>query len=97
MEQSRRLFAIMDALRRSRRAVPAGRLAAELKVSVRTLYRDIHALKDLGAPVEGQAGVGYVLRPGYFLPPLMFTREELESLVLGARWVRTQPDEGLST
>src|SRR5690606_27447918 len=56
-----------------------------------------HALKDLGAPVEGQAGVGYVLRPGYFLPPLMFTREELESLVLGARWVRTQPDEGLST
>ncbi len=96
MEQSRRLFAIMDALRRGRKAVPAARLAADLKVSVRTLYRDIQALKDLGAPVEGEAGVGYILRPGYFLPPLMFTREELEALVLGARWVKTQPDEGLS-
>lgn len=96
MEQNRRLFAIMDALRRSRKAVSAASLAAALKVSVRTLYRDMQALKDLGAPVEGEAGVGYILRPGYFLPPLMFTRDELEALVLGARWVTTQPDEALS-
>lgn len=96
MEQNRRLFAIMDALRRSRKAVPAASLAGTLGVSVRTLYRDMQALKDLGAPIEGEAGVGYVLRPGYFLPPLMFTRDELEALVLGARWVGTQPDDGLS-
>jgi predicted DNA-binding transcriptional regulator YafY len=88
--------AIMDALRRSRKAVSAASLASTLKVSVRTLYRDMQALKDLGAPIEGEAGIGYILRPGYFLPPLMFTREELEALVLGARWVGTQPDEDLT-
>jgi predicted DNA-binding transcriptional regulator YafY len=96
MEQNRRLFAIMDALRRSRKAVAAAHLAKELKVSLRTLYRDMQALKDLGAPIEGEAGIGYVLRPGYFLPPLMFTREELEALVLGIRWVKIQPDAGLA-
>lgn len=96
MEQNRRLFAIMDALRRSRKAVAAASLAKDLKVSLRTLYRDMQALKDLGAPIEGEAGIGYVLRPGYFLPPLMFTRDELEALVLGIRWVKTQPDAGLA-
>lgn len=96
MEQSRRLFAIMDALRRNRRAVSAALLARDLEVSVRTLYRDIQVLKDLGAPIEGEAGVGYVLRPGFFLPPLMFTREELEALVLGARWVGLQPEPALA-
>jgi predicted DNA-binding transcriptional regulator YafY len=96
MEQNRRLFAIMDALRRSRKAVAAAHLAKELKVSLRTLYRDMQALKDLGAPIEGEAGIGYVLRPGFFLPPLMFTREELEALVLGVRWVKSQPDAGLA-
>lgn len=96
MEKNRRLFAIMDALRRSRKAVSAASLAHALKVSVRTLYRDMQALKDLGAPIEGEAGVGYVLRPGFFLPPLMFTREELEALVLGARWVGVQPDKDLT-
>lgn len=96
MEQNRRLFAIMDALRRNRRAVSAAQLARDLKVSVRTLYRDMQVLKDLGAPIEGEAGVGYVLRSGFFLPPLMFTREELEALVLGTRWVGMQPDRALT-
>jgi predicted DNA-binding transcriptional regulator YafY len=96
MERSRRLFSIMDALRRSRRAVSAARLARDLDVSVRTLYRDVQALRDLGAPLEGEAGVGYILRPGFFLPPLMFSREELEALVLGARWVEAQPDDPLA-
>ena len=95
MEQNRRLFSIMDALRRSRKAVSAASLAKMLKVSVRTLYRDMQVLKDLGAPIEGEAGIGYVLRSGFFLPPLMFSREELEALVLGARWVGTQPDAAL--
>src|SRR5690606_38927819 len=52
-------------------------------------------LIDLGAPIDGEAGIGYMLKPGFFLPPLMFSAEELEALVLGARWVESQPDEGL--
>ena len=67
-------------------------LAAELGVSVRTLYRDIEALKAQGAHVDGEAGVGYVLRPGFMLPPLMFSEEEIEALVLGSRWVSERAD-----
>jgi predicted DNA-binding transcriptional regulator YafY len=76
--------------------VTAAALAEEQGVSVRTLYRDIQTLIGLGAPIEGEAGVGYMLKPGFFLPPLMFSAEELEALVLGARWVGGQPDEGLA-
>lgn len=65
-------------------------------MSVRTLYRDVQTLIGLGAPIEGEAGVGYRLRPGFFLPPLMFTAEELEALVLGARWAGALADEGLA-
>ncbi|MDC3960997.1 helix-turn-helix transcriptional regulator [Polyangium jinanense] len=96
MGRTERLFAIIDALRRHRRPVTAAELAAEQGVSVRTLYRDVQTLIGLGAPIEGEAGVGYVLRPGFFLPPLMFTAEELEALVLGARWVGAQVDESLA-
>ena len=91
-----RLFAIIDSLRRRRRPVTAEALAEEQGVSVRTLYRDIQALIALGAPIEGEAGVGYVLRAGFFLPPLMFTADELEALVLGARWVEGGQDGALS-
>ncbi|ODT48696.1 YafY family protein [Devosia sp. 63-57] len=96
MDKTERLFSIMDALRRHRRPVTAAALAEEQGVSVRTLYRDIQTLIGLGAPIDGEAGVGYMLKPGFFLPPLMFSPEELEALVLGARWVETQPDDGLS-
>ncbi len=65
-------------------------------MSVRTLYRDIQTLITLGAPIDGEAGLGYVLRPGFFLPPLMFDPVELEALVLGARWIEAQPDNELS-
>jgi len=95
MDKTQRLFSIMDALRRHRLPVTAAALAAEQGVSVRTLYRDIQTLIGLGAPIDGEAGIGYMLKPGFFLPPLMFTAEELEALVLGARWVETQPDDGL--
>jgi predicted DNA-binding transcriptional regulator YafY len=71
-------------------------LAEEQSVSVRTLYRDIQTLIGLGAPIDGEAGIGYLLRPGFFLPPLMFTPEELEALVLGARWVEGRPDAPLA-
>jgi len=96
MDKTERLFAVMDALRRHRRPVTAAALADEQGVSVRTLYRDIQTLIGLGAPIDGEAGVGYMLRPGFFLPPLMFSAEELEALVLGARWVRRQGDEALA-
>ena len=96
MDKTERLFAIMDALRRHRRPVTAAQLAEDQAVSVRTLYRDIQTLVGLGAPIEGEAGIGYMLRPGFFLPPLMFSADELEALVLGARWVEVQPDVELS-
>jgi predicted DNA-binding transcriptional regulator YafY len=95
VDKTQRLFSIMDALRRHRRPVTAAALAEEQGVSVRTLYRDVQTLIGLGAPIDGEAGVGYMLKPGFFLPPLMFTAEELEALVLGARWVGAQPDDGL--
>ncbi len=96
MDKTERLFSVMDALRRHRRPVTAAALAEEQGVSVRTLYRDIQTLIGLGAPIDGEAGIGYMLRPGFFLPPLMFSAEELEALVLGARWVQGRPDAGLS-
>jgi len=86
---------LMDALRAHRRPVAAESLAQELDVSVRTIYRDMQTLIGLGAPIAGEAGVGYVLTPGFFLPPLMFGPDELEALVLGARWVQGQGDETL--
>lgn len=92
MDKTERLFALLDALRRRRAPVTAETLAEEQDVSVRTIYRDVQTLIGLGAPIEGEAGLGYVLRPGFFMPPLMFHPVELEALVLGARWVQTLPD-----
>lgn len=96
MSRTGRLFLLMDALRGYRRPVTAARLAEQLGVSERTIYRDIQTLTGLGAPLQGEAGVGYLLKPGFFLPPLMFGADELEALVLGARWVRRQGDAGLA-
>jgi predicted DNA-binding transcriptional regulator YafY len=96
MSRTGRLFMLMDAMRGYRRPVTAARLAEQLGVSERTIYRDIQTLAGLGAPVAGEAGVGYMLKPGFFLPPLMFGADELEALVLGARWVRRQGDEALA-
>jgi predicted DNA-binding transcriptional regulator YafY len=96
MNRTERLFALMDALRRHRRPVTAASLADELKVSLRTIYRDVQVLVGLGAPIDGEAGLGYLLRPGFFLPPLMFSEDELEALVLGIRWVARQNDSALT-
>lgn len=87
MSRTERLFDLMQILRRHRYPVNSATLAAELGVSVRTLYRDIATLQAQGAEIEGEAGLGYLLRPGFMLPPLMFTEEEIEALVLGSRWV----------
>ena len=70
-------------------------LAAELAISLRTLYRDIAALQSQGARIDGEPGIGYVLRPGFMLPPLMFSQDELEALVLGSRWVAERADSAL--
>ena len=95
MSRAQRLLDLIQVLRRHRRAVAGAVLAAELGVSLRTLYRDIDTLKAQGAPIEGEAGVGYVLRPGFMLPPLMFSEEEIEALVLGSRWVSERADGSL--
>ena len=87
MSRAARLLDLIQALRRRRRPATADALAAELGVSERTIYRDIATLCGQGAPIEGKAGLGYVLRPGFLLPPLMFDDDEIEALVLGLRWV----------
>lgn len=87
LSRSARLFDLIQALRRRSRPVPAGQLAGELGVSLRTVYRDVATLVAQGAPIEGEAGLGYVLKPGFFLPPLTFTGDEVDALILGLRLV----------
>lgn len=90
MSRAARLLQLLEHLRAHRRPVPGQALAAQAAVSLRTLYRDVATLREQGAQIEGDPGVGYVLRPGFTLPPLMFSEDELEALVLGARWVASQ-------
>jgi predicted DNA-binding transcriptional regulator YafY len=92
MSRSQRLLDLIQVLRRHRRPVAGATLAEELGVSLRTVYRDIETLKSQGAHIDGEAGLGYVLRPGFMLPPLMFTEDEIEALVLGSRWVSERAD-----
>jgi predicted DNA-binding transcriptional regulator YafY len=86
MRRADRLFRIVQHLR-GRRLTTAGFLAARLGVSLRTVYRDVRDLSLSGVPVEGEAGVGYRLRAGFDVPPLMFTLNEIEALAVGARMV----------
>jgi len=72
-------------------------LAQQLGISIRTLYRDIASLQAQGADSEGEGGLGYILRPGFTLPPIRFNQEEIEALVLGARWVADRGDAELGT
>lgn len=87
MRRADRLFQIVQHLRGGR-LVTAQKLSAWLEVSERTIYRDIADLQSTGVPIDGEAGVGYLMREGYDLPPLMFTRDEIVALVAGARMVR---------
>lgn len=95
-DRAARLLQLLDRLRRARRPVSAAELAQALAVSPRTLYRDIASLRAQGADIQGDPGVGYRMRPGFLLPPLMFDQDELEALVLGARWVQARADAGLA-
>jgi predicted DNA-binding transcriptional regulator YafY len=94
--RTERLLSLIQFLRRHRRPVTGRQIAGEMRVSLRTVYRDIATLTGQGAPIEGEAGVGFILRPGFLLPPLMFRDEEIEALVLGSRWVSQLPDASLS-
>lgn len=95
MSRAERLLDLIQILRRHRRPVSGHVLADELGVSLRTLYRDIATLQAQGAQIDGEPGVGYLLRPGFVLPPLMFSEEEIEALVLGSRWVAERGDHRL--
>ncbi|WP_144147417.1 helix-turn-helix transcriptional regulator [Paraburkholderia sp. BCC1884] len=96
MARSERLLSLLQLLRRYRRPVSGQVLAEELGVSIRTLYRDIASLQAQGAMIEGEPGVGYVMKPGFMLPPMMFSSEELDALVLGMRWVADRCDRTLA-
>lgn len=95
MQRTERLLALVQILRRHRRPVTAEAIAREFDVSVRTVYRDILQMQGQGVPIRGEAGIGYVLDPGFDLPPLMFSADELEALMLGARFVEERADPAL--
>ncbi len=83
MSRSIRMFEIIQLLRVARRPMTAQQIAEELEVNKRTVYRDIVSLQSMRVPIEGEAGIGYIMRPGYNLPPLMFNAEEIEAIVVG--------------
>lgn len=96
MSRSERLLDLIQILRRHRHPVAAQTIADELGVSLRTIYRDVATLQHQGASIDGEPGIGYVLRPGFMLPPLMFSEEEIEALALGSRWVAKRTDTQLA-
>lgn len=96
MSRAQRLLDLIQLLRGYRRPVSGAVLAEALGISLRTLYRDIDTLNAQGAQIDGEAGLGYMLRPGFMLPPLMFSEEEIEAIVLGSRWVADRADAALS-
>ena len=95
MRRADRLFDVIQLLRTARKPVTAAALAEELEVTVRTIYRDVATLQARRVPIEGAPGLGYVLRKGFDLPPLMFTIDEVEAIAVGARLVRRLRDSEL--
>ena len=95
MRRADRLFDILQLLRVAAHPTTAAAIAERLEVTVRTVYRDIATLQARRIPIEGAAGIGYVLRRGFDLPPLMFTDDEIDAITVGARMVRRLRDPGL--
>jgi predicted DNA-binding transcriptional regulator YafY len=95
MRRADRLFDIIQTLRTATRPVTAAALAERLEVTARTVYRDIATLQARRVPIEGAPGIGYVLTRGFDLPPLMFTTEEIEAILVGTRLLRRTGDPGL--
>jgi predicted DNA-binding transcriptional regulator YafY len=95
MRKASRLFEIIQILRVARAPVTAADIASQLEVTVRSIYRDIAALQAMRVPIAGERGVGYILRPGFDLPPLMFSVEETEAIVLGMALIERTGDRDL--
>lgn len=94
--RAERLLNLLQILYQHRYPVSGHQLAEELSFSLRTLYRDIGALRAQGADIQGEAGAGYILSRGYLLPPMMYTPEQLDALALGLRWVRVYGDSDIA-
>jgi predicted DNA-binding transcriptional regulator YafY len=95
VSRSDRMFEIIQLLRAAAKPVTAQALAEALEVVPRTVYRDIAALQAMRVPIEGEAGIGYVMRRGFDLPPLMFSAEEVEAIVVGLSLLKRTGDVGL--
>ena len=96
MKRSNRLFEIIQILRAARRPMTGRELADKLEVSMRTIYRDVAALQAMNTPIEGEPGIGYVMRRGYDLPPLNFDLEEIEALRVGLSMLSRTGDGALT-
>jgi predicted DNA-binding transcriptional regulator YafY len=96
VSRTSRLFELIGVLRARRMPVTALDLACELNISQRSIYRDIDTLRSLGAPIDGQTGVGFQLQEGFFLPQFAFSPDELDVLILGLGWVRERADPSLA-
>jgi predicted DNA-binding transcriptional regulator YafY len=97
MRRSDRLFDVIQALRTARKPMTAAALAERLEVTVRTIYRDVATLQARRVPIEGAAGVGYMLRRGFDLPPLMFTTDEIDAIAVAMRMLHRTGDQGLQS
>src|SRR5246500_3364940 len=95
MRRSDRLFDVIQSLRTAKGPMTAAALAEQLEVTVRTIYRDVATLQARRVPIEGASGIGYVLRRGFDLQPLMFTAEEIEAIAVGVRLVSRTGDPAL--
>lgn len=96
MTRTQRLLTLLQILKENRYPITAETLADKLQISVRSIYRDIESLRNQGAVITGEAGIGYQLKSGLLLPPLTFDINELEALILGLRWVESHTDKELS-
>lgn len=96
MRRGDRLFEVIEILRRAKSPISAQSIGEELGVTKRTVYRDVAALIGQGVPINGEAGVGYVLEPGFHMPPLMLTPDEIEAVTLGMLWVQTRGEPELA-
>lgn len=96
MQKPIRMLDLIATLRAARGALTAADIAARLQTSVRTVYRDVAALQAMGVPIDGAAGLGYILRPGFHLPPLNFSPDEAEAITVGLALLRRTGDRGLT-
>ena len=96
MRRGDRLFETIEILRRAKAPISAQTIGMELGVTKRTVYRDVAALIGQGVPINGEAGVGYILEPGFHMPPLMLTPDEIEAVTLGIMWVKTRGEPELA-